>query len=198
MVVSPLLRAGLDRPNLKTIKEVHEYFNASLELGGFSSRWAIRRSTAGRPCKSCARPTPTVLRYVIPCNTDLRDAHFQRQDIFTFSPRSSAALAYDSSFGELFKWQTKNQNTATSRDSGWAFFPRHGQHRSGPRPWRRWWRRHPWRPARHNRTPVRSYARPAVRPSGRVRLSGRTPVRRIVRHPFEFYEDQIEQLRRRS
>jgi cellulose biosynthesis protein BcsQ len=43
-----------------------------------------------------------VLKTVIPRNTDLRDAHFQKQDIFSYSPRAKAALAYDKLIRELF------------------------------------------------------------------------------------------------
>ena len=43
-----------------------------------------------------------VLTTVIPRNTDMRDAHFSKQDIFTFSPQSRAAEAYNRLIDELF------------------------------------------------------------------------------------------------
>ena len=46
--------------------------------------------------------TEKVLKTVIPRNTDLRDAHFQKQDIFSFNPRAKAALAYDKLIREIF------------------------------------------------------------------------------------------------
>jgi chromosome partitioning protein len=46
--------------------------------------------------------TGKVLKTVIPRNTDLRDAHFQKQDIFSFNPRAKAALAYDKLIREIF------------------------------------------------------------------------------------------------
>ena len=46
--------------------------------------------------------TGSVLNTVIPRNTDLRDAHFNRQDVFSFNPKSPAALAYTKLIGELF------------------------------------------------------------------------------------------------
>ena len=46
--------------------------------------------------------TEQVLKTVIPRNTDLRDAHFQKLDIFSFSPRAKAALAYDKLIREVF------------------------------------------------------------------------------------------------
>jgi chromosome partitioning protein len=39
---------------------------------------------------------------VIPRNTDLRDAHFQKQDVFTSNSKSAAAQAYDKLIRELF------------------------------------------------------------------------------------------------
>jgi chromosome partitioning protein len=46
--------------------------------------------------------TGKVLKTVIPRNTDLKDAHFQKQDIFSFNPRAKAALAYDKLIREIF------------------------------------------------------------------------------------------------
>ena len=46
--------------------------------------------------------TGKVLKTVIPRNTDLRDAHFQKQDIFSFNARAKAALAYDKLIREIF------------------------------------------------------------------------------------------------
>jgi chromosome partitioning protein len=46
--------------------------------------------------------TDKVLHTVIPRNVDLRDAHFNKQDIFTFSRNSKAAKAYDKLIRELF------------------------------------------------------------------------------------------------
>jgi hypothetical protein len=39
---------------------------------------------------------------VIPKNTELRDANFQKQDIFSFNPHAKAALAYDKLIREVF------------------------------------------------------------------------------------------------
>ena len=43
-----------------------------------------------------------VLKTVIPRNTDIRDAHFNKQDIFAYSPRSSSADAYRKLIEEVF------------------------------------------------------------------------------------------------
>jgi chromosome partitioning protein len=46
--------------------------------------------------------TDKVLKTIIPRNTELRDAHFQKQDIFSFNPHAKAALAYNKLLNELF------------------------------------------------------------------------------------------------
>ena len=46
--------------------------------------------------------TEQVLKTVIPRNTDLRDAHFQKLDIFSFNPQAKAALAYEKLIHEIF------------------------------------------------------------------------------------------------
>lgn len=87
----------------KTLKEVRELFNPSLELAGFL--FAMADSTVNsRTSLQILRQTYTgsVLNTVIPRNTDLRDAHFNRQDVFSFNPKSPAALAYTKLIGELF------------------------------------------------------------------------------------------------
>ncbi len=87
----------------KTIAEVKEYFNPSLHLAGLlftmsdptintSSSLSILRQMYG----------PTLLNTIIPRNTDLRDAHFQKQDIFGFNPHAKGALAYENLIRELF------------------------------------------------------------------------------------------------
>ncbi len=44
-----------------------------------------------------------VLKTVIPRNTDIKDAHFNRQDVFAFNPHAKAAFAYIKLISELFK-----------------------------------------------------------------------------------------------
>jgi chromosome partitioning protein len=46
--------------------------------------------------------TEQVFKTVIPRNTDLKDAHFNKTDIFSFNPRAKTALAYDKLIRELF------------------------------------------------------------------------------------------------
>jgi len=87
----------------KTIKEVKEYFNPHLELAGFlftMSDPTVNSKTSLQILRQTY--TGSVFNTVIPRNTDLRDAHFNRQDVFSFNPRSTAALAYNKLIGELF------------------------------------------------------------------------------------------------
>lgn len=87
----------------KTIQEVREIFNPNLELLGFlftMSDPTIITSTSLQILRQTY--TSKVLKTVIPRNTDLRDAHFNRQDIFAFNPNAKAALAYNKLIYELF------------------------------------------------------------------------------------------------
>ncbi len=87
----------------KTIEEVKEFFNPSLQLAGLlftmsdptintSSSLSILRQMYGA----------TLLETIIPRNTDLRDAHFSKQDIFAFNPHAKGAAAYEKLIQELF------------------------------------------------------------------------------------------------
>lgn len=87
----------------RTIAEVQDMFNAGLQLLGFlftmsdptlntQSSLKIMRQTYGQD----------VLSTIIPRNTDIRDAHFNKQDIFSFSPHAKSALAYRRLIEEVF------------------------------------------------------------------------------------------------
>jgi chromosome partitioning protein len=88
----------------KTIKEVREYFNPALDLMGFlftMSEPTINTSTSLQILRQTY--TDKVLKTIIPKNTDMRDAHFNQKDIFSFSPNSKSALAYQKLIHELFE-----------------------------------------------------------------------------------------------
>jgi chromosome partitioning protein len=87
----------------KTVKEVREYFNPNLDLMGFlftMSDPTINTSTSLQILRQTY--TDKVLKTVIPRNTDLRDAHFSKKDVFAFNPNAKAALAYNKLIHELF------------------------------------------------------------------------------------------------
>jgi chromosome partitioning protein len=88
----------------KTIKEVRNYFNPNLDLLGFlftMSDPTINTSTSLQILRQTY--TDKVLKTIIPRNTDLRDAHFSKQDIFAFNPHAKAALAYNKLIHEIFE-----------------------------------------------------------------------------------------------
>ena len=89
----------------KTISEVKENFNQNLELAGFlftMSDPTVNSKTSLQILRQTY--ASTVFNTVIPRNTDLRDAHFQKQDIFSFNAKSHAAQAYEKFIKEFFKY----------------------------------------------------------------------------------------------
>jgi chromosome partitioning protein len=88
----------------KTIDEVRKVFNPQLDLVGFLFTMAdptINSTTSLQILRQTY--ADKVLRSVIPRNTDLRDAHFNKQDIFVYSPEAKAAHAYNKLIHELFE-----------------------------------------------------------------------------------------------
>jgi chromosome partitioning protein len=87
----------------KTIKEVRENFNPNIDLWGFlftMSEPTINTATSLQILRQTY--TDKVFKTVIPKNTDMRDAHFNRKDIFAFNPNAKVALAYNKLIHELF------------------------------------------------------------------------------------------------
>lgn len=87
----------------KTLEEVQEFFNPNLKLLGFlftMSEPTINTSSSLQILRQTY--TSKVLNTVIPRNTDLRDAHFSKTDIFTFAKHSKAAKAYEKLIREVF------------------------------------------------------------------------------------------------
>lgn len=89
----------------KSINEVREFFNPELEFLGFLFTMSDPTVNSRTSLKLLRQTYPdNVLMTVIPRNTDIRDAHFERKDIFSFSPKSKSALAYQKLIKELFLW----------------------------------------------------------------------------------------------
>ncbi len=87
----------------KTIEEVRSYFNLRLELAGFlftMSDQTINTETSLKLLRQTY--TSRVLTTIIPRNVDIRDAHFNKQDIFLFNKHAKAAQAYERLIAELF------------------------------------------------------------------------------------------------
>lgn len=87
----------------KTLTDVRSFFNPKLELLGYlftMSDPTINTSTSLQVLRQTYRDS--VLKTVIPRNTDIRDAHMNKQDIFSFNPLAKSALAYEKLIHELF------------------------------------------------------------------------------------------------
>lgn len=86
----------------KTIQEVQNNFNADLKIKGFVFTMADSTINSRESLKILRQTyTSEVMSAIIPRNTDLRDAHFNRQDIFTFNDKSIGAAAYSKLIKEL-------------------------------------------------------------------------------------------------
>jgi chromosome partitioning protein len=87
----------------KTIKEVQDYFNPGLKMRGFLFNMSDGTLNTRTSLKVLRQTYPDhVLNTIIPRNVDLKDAHFNKQDIFSYSPHSKAAEAYRTLIEELF------------------------------------------------------------------------------------------------
>jgi chromosome partitioning protein len=87
----------------KTLNEVKECFNKNLELLGYlftMSDPTINTSTSLQILRQTY--TSKVFNTIIPKNVDLKDALFNKMDIFTFDKHSKAAQAYDRLIREVF------------------------------------------------------------------------------------------------
>ncbi len=92
----------------KVLVEVKQYFNSNLALAGFLFTMCDPTINSKTSLKLLRQTYPDqVFRTIIPRNTDLRDAHFNRVDIFTFNAASKSAMAYEALIKELFD----DQNT---------------------------------------------------------------------------------------
>lgn len=87
----------------KTIEEVQEFFNPHLKLKGYLFTMSDPTLNSKTSLKVLRQTyTDAVFDAIIPRNTDLRDAHFNKQDIFSFNPTSKSAEAYDRLIEEIF------------------------------------------------------------------------------------------------
>ena len=92
----------------RTLDEVRQYFNPGLELLGYlftMSEPTINTSSSLQILRQTY--TEKVLKTVIPKNTDLRDANFNKLDVFAFNPHAKSALAYQKLIRELFHGESK-------------------------------------------------------------------------------------------
>jgi chromosome partitioning protein len=87
----------------KTVNEVRELFQPDLEVMGYLFTMSDP-TVNSRTSLQVLRQTYTdrVLKTVVPRNTDLRDAHFQQQDVYSYKPDAKAAMAYRKLIKEVF------------------------------------------------------------------------------------------------
>lgn len=87
----------------KSLHEVQENFNPDVRLLGYlftMSDPTVNAKTSLQVLRQTY--TDLVFKSVIPRNTEIRDAIFQKQDIFAYSPNSSSAHAYENLIEEVF------------------------------------------------------------------------------------------------
>lgn len=87
----------------RTLAEVREFYRPELQLLGYlftKSDPTINSRTSLKILRQTY--TDKVCRTVIPRNVDLKDASFNKQDIFAYNPKSKGAQAYKRLIGELF------------------------------------------------------------------------------------------------
>jgi chromosome partitioning protein len=87
----------------KTIAEVQELYNPGLRLLGLLFTMSEPTNNAKTSLQVLRQTYPELLvKTIIPRNTDLKDAHLAKQDIFAYSPRSIGAKGYERLMDELF------------------------------------------------------------------------------------------------
>ena len=87
----------------KTIKEVQTNFNPDLRLRGFLFTMSDPTVNSKTSIKLLRQTYPDqVLSTIIPKNVELKDASFNKQDIFGYAPRSRAGEAYRRLIEEVF------------------------------------------------------------------------------------------------
>lgn len=86
----------------KTMDEVRTYFNPDLKLLGYLFTMSDTTVNSRTSLKILRQTyTDEVFKTVVPRNTDIRDAHFNKQDIYAFKPTATSALAYQKLINEM-------------------------------------------------------------------------------------------------
>ena len=87
----------------RTLQKVQRFFKPDLKLQGYLFTMSDSTKNSGISLQILRQTyTDKVFNTVIPRNTDLRDAHMNQQDIFSYSPTSNAGQAYTRLIEELF------------------------------------------------------------------------------------------------
>src|SRR5437588_1864465 len=87
----------------KTLNDVRTFFNPQLQLLGYLFTMSDPTNNTTTSLQILRQTyTDSVLKTIIPRNTDIRDAHMNKQDIFSFNPEAKSAMAYEKLMRELF------------------------------------------------------------------------------------------------
>ena len=87
----------------KTIRTVQDNFNQNVGLLGFLFTMSDPTVNSKTSLQLLRESHPKeVFKTVIPRNTDIRDAHMSKMDIFSYAPRSTSAQAYSKLIKEIF------------------------------------------------------------------------------------------------
>lgn len=87
----------------KTLEEVREHFHPDLEMLGYLFTKSDSTNNSRESLKLLRQAyTQKVFKTIIPRATALKDASFNKQDIFQFAPNSKPAHAYSRLIEELF------------------------------------------------------------------------------------------------
>jgi len=88
---------------MRTIKEVEDFFNPALRLRGFLFNMSDSTVNCRTSLQLLRQTYPEhVLNTIIPRNVALKDASFEKKDIYTYAPDSVAAQAYLKLIKEVF------------------------------------------------------------------------------------------------
>src|ERR1051326_4501322 len=90
----------------RTLQKVQRFFKPDLKLRGYLYTMSDSTRNSGISLQILRQTyTNKVFHTVIPRNTDLRDAHMNQKDIFSYSPTSNAAQAYTRLIEEMFTYE---------------------------------------------------------------------------------------------
>ena len=90
----------------RTLQKVQRFFKPDLKLKGYLFTMSDSTKNSGISLQILRQTyTTQVFNTIIPRNTDLRDAHMNKKDIFSYAPTSSAGQAYARLIDELFYYE---------------------------------------------------------------------------------------------
>jgi chromosome partitioning protein len=88
---------------IRTIKAVQSDFNPDLVVRGILLNKSDQTLATTESVNLLQQMYPDLLLpIIIPRNTDVKNAHYQKEDIFTYNAKASAALAYEKLVQEVF------------------------------------------------------------------------------------------------